>query len=54
MPDLEEGNKGESKERGQAGRLADSTQERSFHKLRDQCAEPRYEPFLHIEATASD
>lgn len=54
MPDLEEGNKAESKERKQAGRLAASTQERSFHKLRDQRAEQRFEPFLHIEANASD
>ena len=54
MPDLEEGNKAESKERKQAGGLAASTQERSFHKPRDQRAEPRFEPFLHIEANASD
>ena len=54
MPDREEGSKGESKERKQAGRLADSTQERSLHKLRDHCAELRFKPFLHLEANASD
>ena len=54
IPDLEEGSKGENKERKQAGRLADNTQERSFHKLRHHCAELRFKPFLHIEANASD